>query len=239
MIAMLYIIGGAALGIGIAAFFSNLMKKHAAAQKKKQDEAYERNIQEKIRKHRNKNPGDPNSVVQNDITGVGLGGVFRLPRFGNQDGPVDLYVTRIHRYNNGGNNTWYELICNYKGRELLCEWYRKGKKLHVTAGFEDECMEEDDIGLTEEKLIDFDEGKLKTFEWQNQTWIYLSSGESFYYEDDEDEAEGFYLWSFENSDGSETIDIEKWEDDDEFCVYHEWAIDPKKIEVFDAGKGRR
>ena len=174
--------------------------------------------------------------VTNDISRVGQNGVLMLPAFGANRAPVETYVKKRHRYSDGQGDTWFELVCEQANRALLVEWYRGGGELRVTGGYEDENPTLEALGLTEEDLVRFDEDENGSFQWDGVTWRYHSSGEQFFSENGSGPREGYYGWSFREPSGNRSINVEKWEDDADFDVYHLWRIEPDQIEVYDAGE---
>ena len=174
--------------------------------------------------------------ITNDITGVGVNGVIKLPPFGNVASPIETYVKVRHRYNDEGGVPWYELNCVHGKRELLVEWSREGAEVYVTAGFEDENPTLDQLGLDEAKLVEFDDAQRGEFDWGGVTWHLNEGGERDYFAKDGREKEEFYAWEFESDDESRTLTVEKWKDDRKFYVYHQYYVDTRSIEVFDAGE---
>ena len=172
--------------------------------------------------------------VTNDLSRVYPGGVFELPSFGNQLTPIETYVTSRNRYSDG-EDSWYELVCDYEGRKLNVEWEKEGQSLNVCAGFDDENPSLEDLGLRESILSDFDENESGTFEWSGTTWVYANSEEISFFENDSDDEERFYGWDFQSKDGKRFITIEKWQGDATFYVYSTYAVDAKKVNVFDGG----
>lgn len=216
MTALIYIIAGAAAAVVIVKLLN----------RKQQEEEKRIEDQRKVVTGAN---------VTDDITGVGKGGVVKLPPFGGSVKPIETYVTTRHRYSDG-DEPWYELVCQHGRRELLIEWSRDGSSLEVVAGFEDENPSLRDLGLSEADLIEFDEEEEGEFEWDGATFEYEESGTITYYENDGRSGETFYAWSFESSAGDRYITVEKWEGERKFNVYHSWVLNPDRIEVFDAGE---
>lgn len=175
--------------------------------------------------------------VTNDITRVKKGGVFMLPAFGPNKIPVETYVTARHRYVDEENDDWHELVCQQGKRNLLVEWYREGRELVVTAGYDDENPTMDDLGLDPEKLDHMDEEEEGRFTWDGATFHYDDSGEVTYYEDGGREGESFYVWDFEDDSETRFISVEKW-GRRKFEVFHLWEVDAEDIEVYDAGSGQ-
>ena len=56
-----------------------------------------------------------------------------------------------------------------------------------------------------------------------------------FYENDANDEERFYGWDFQSKDGKRFITIEKWQGDATFYVYSTYAVDAKKVNVFDGG----
>lgn len=218
MTALIYIIAGAA----VAVIIGKLLTRNA-----KIKEAETKRIEERKKVVTGAN-------VTDDITGVGKGGVVKLPPFGSNVAPIETYVVTRHRYSDGGD-PWYELVCQHGRRELLIEWSRDGSKIEVLAGYEDENPTLRDLGLSESDLVDFDEAEEGEFEWDGATFEYDDSGTITYYENDGRSGESYYSWDFESADGKRMISVEKWEGERKFNVYHTWLINPDRIEVFDGG----
>lgn len=213
-----------AVGMAIAAAIASVISR------RKKEEADRREAREKAVTGAN---------VTNDITGVGKGGVLRLPPFGKNRLPIETYVKTRHRYQEpDGGAPWYELVCEHGKRELIVEWSREGGELYITAGYEDENPRIEDLGLDEPRLIEFDESQRGAFEWDGQKWHYVESGERLYFQDDGRDRDGFYCWEFESDDESRNLTIEKWQGDRKFHVYHLWLVDARSVEVYDAGEGK-
>jgi len=177
--------------------------------------------------------------ITNDITGVGVNGVIKLPPFGKSPLPIETYVKQRHRYNDEDGIPWYELNCVHGKRELLVEWSREGAEVYVTAGFEDENPKLPDLGLDEPQLMAFDEAQSGQFGWDGETWHLTEGCERDYFANDGRAKESFYAWEFENDAESRTITVEKWKGDRKFYVYHQHYVDKQSIEVFDAGESVR
>jgi hypothetical protein len=209
-------------GVGIAALIGKFVSRKKNAEKQRRD------AQAEVLGAAN---------ITNDITQVKKDGVVRLPPFGDSKVPIETYVTKRHRYDEGpGSASWYELVCQHGRRELLLEWSREGGQLYVTGGFEEDNPKFPQLGLTEAQLVDFDENEEGSFEFNGVTWHYEESGERLYYENEGREGEGYYAWEFTNEEESRYISIEKWPGDRTFTVYHLWSIDAEAIEVFEGGK---
>ncbi len=174
--------------------------------------------------------------VTNDITRVGKGGVFQLPKFGPHKLSIETYVTAKHKYKDEEGDVWYELVCQHGKRDLLVEWYHEGRELVVTAGYEDENPSLDDLGLDEDSLTEMDEEEEGNFRWDGTKFHYEDSGEVRYYEHGKPPPETYYCWDFEDDSETRFISVEKWEGERKFKVYHLWEVDADDIEVYDAGQ---
>jgi hypothetical protein len=173
--------------------------------------------------------------VRNDITRVGNGGVLAIPNFeADGIGTLETYVKSRNRYSEDGES-WFELVCEYKGRELLVEWEREGRSTSISAGFEDKNPSLADLGLDEPQLVEFDESERGSFEWGGKTFHYVTSAERRFYEGDGSDWEGLYAWEFSMEDESEYLTVEKYEEDPKFYVYLQHDIEADKINVYDAG----
>ena len=209
---------GIAVGIGI---FISMMKK------KKQKEADEREAT------------ISGANVTNDVSRVFPGGVMEVPPFGKQLTPIQTYVKARHRYrDSAGESSWYELTCDYEGRQLNVEWEREGQTLYVAVGFDDENPSLSDLGMSEAELAGIDDAEAGQFEWDGRTWIYADSDEISFFDQDGDDEERFYGWEFQTETGDRYINIEKWSGDAQFYVYSTFRVDPSKFEIFDGGKNK-
>ena len=151
-------------------------------------------------------------------------------------GTFETYVKHRNRYSDSDTN-WYELVCEYQGRDLLVEWSKEGRQTYISAGFEDANPKLSSLGLTEEDLIDFDEGRRKSFEWDGIEWFLQESCERKFYEEDGSEFEGHYAWEFEDEEGDHYITIEKYASDHRMYVYRQYDIPANAVNVYDIGQG--
>ncbi|MGC6415970.1 MAG: DUF4178 domain-containing protein [Bradymonadia bacterium] len=208
------------IGIGVAVAVGLLISR-----RKKQADARAAQRQETL----------SGANIQNDISRVGAGGVLALPRFlPGETGSFETYVKSRNRYSDG-ESTWYELICEDQGRDVLVEWQRDGRSIVISVGLADQNPTLDDLGLDEAGLIAYDEGQAEHFTWGEQTWTYVESCERHYYEGDGAEGEGLYAWEFRNDDNTQFLTVEKYAGEDDFEVYHQHRVPTDQVNVFDAG----
>jgi len=173
--------------------------------------------------------------VTNDVSGVGPGGVLRVPAFGPNATDRETHVTARHRYVDD-ENAYYELVCEDGARTLLLQHGHEDGELYVSAAYEDQNPSLGELGLTGGVLSDFGDREAGDFEWDGVRWRYEYSCEAFFYEDAGRQREGFYQWSFTDRGETRYVSVEKWADERDFQVYLRWSIDPEDIEVYSAGE---
>lgn len=171
----------------------------------------------------------------NDITQVGVGGVIKLPPFGDQLGPVETHVVKRHKLVDDDGLPFYALECEHGARTLTVEWSIEGGDLYVVAGYEDGNPKLRDIGLEEDDLVRMDDREKGEFQWDGTTWYYEYSGDVKYYDNGKGRAETYYTWEFESEDERRYVSVERWPRDRGYGVYVTYAINPERIEVFSAG----
>jgi hypothetical protein len=120
-------------------------------------------------------------------------------------------IDQINRYESDAGE-WFEVIGEDGKNRFWIEWAEEDG-LFVTATIDKKPIGLSNLGLTEDKLIRMDEEHSidNSISYQGGRYSYKNSQEVVYYEDDEDEGEGFYLWDFVCEERSRLLSVVKWE----------------------------
>lgn len=153
-------------------------------------------------------------LSQLSIKDARIGDTVSLRGHGDDYEDADVRIERIHRYDADGDE-WFELVGRYKGRVVFIEWY-EDDLLEVSAAIRPQTLRLQDLGLTEDDLVRFDDqgSTQNSFEFDGRFWQYEDSYEAVFYEDKRGGGEGFYCWDFAEEDGEGLLSIEKWEGED-------------------------
>ena len=164
--------------------------------------------------------------------------------FGLTEGFDDVYrtverrdsfvVEQKNRYGSDAGE-WFEVIGEDGERRFWVEWAEEDD-LFVTATTHKKPMGLATVDLTEEKLIQMDEDNSidNHFTAGGTRYYYKNSQEVIYYEDEEGEGEGFYLWDFVSQEEKRVLSVVKWEGVP-FQVFISEVVPPGKLFV---SKGR-
>ena len=164
--------------------------------------------------------------------------------FGLTEGFDDVYstierrdsfvVAKKNRYESDAGE-WFEVIGEDGERQFWVEWADEDE-LFVTATTNKEPMGLTSVSLTEKKLIQMDEENSidSHFTYEGTRYYYKNSQEVIYYEDEEGDGEGFYLWDFVSQEEKRVLSVVKWEGVP-FQVFISEVVPPGKISVL---KGR-
>ena len=143
-------------------------------------------------------------------------------------------VERKNRYESDAGE-WFEVIGEDGEKRFWVEWAEEDE-LFVTATTNKRPMGVAGLGLTEEQLIKMDEENSidNHFTYESTCYYYKNSQEVIYYEDEEGDGEGFYLWDFVSQEEKRVLSVVKWEGVP-FQVFISEVVPPEKISVL---KGR-
>jgi hypothetical protein len=139
-------------------------------------------------------------------------------------------VEQKNRYESHAGE-WFEVIGEDGERRFWIEWAEEDE-LFVTATTNKKPMGLASVGLTENKLIQMDEENSidNQFTFEGTSYSYKNSQEVTYYEDDEGDGEGFYLWDFVSQEEKRVLSVVKWEGVP-FQVFISEVVPPGKISV--------
>ena len=194
----------------------------------------------KGKKQRTSQPVRP--VLDDSVRNAEVGDEVAI--FGLTEGFGDVYrtierrdsfvVEQKNRYESDAGE-WFEIIGEDGERRFWVEWAEEDE-LFVTATTEKKPMGVTSVGLTEEKLIQMDEENSidNNFTYEGTCYYYKNSHEVTYYEDEEGDGEGFYLWDFVSEEEKRVLSVVKWEGVP-FQVFISEVVPPGKISVSMAG----
>ena len=198
----------------------------------------------KGKKQRTSQPSRP--VLDDSIRNAEVGDEVAL--FGLTEGFDDVYrtierrdsfvVEQKNRYESDAGE-WFEVIGEDGERRFWVEWAEEDE-LFVTATTNKSSMGLAGVGLTEEKLIQMDEENSidNHFTHEGTRYRYKNSQEAVYYEDEEGDGDGFYLWDFVSQEEKRVLSIVKWEGVP-FQVFISEVVPPGKISVVSRTLGHR
>ena len=190
----------------------------------------------KGKKQRTSQPARPvlddsirNAQVGDEVAIFGLSEEFG-DAFRNIERRDSFVVEQKNRYESDAGE-WFEVIGDGGERRFWVEWAEEDE-LFVTATTNKKPMGLASVGLTEEKLIQMDEENSidNHFTFEGTSYSYKNSHEVTYYEDDEDDGEGFYLWDFVSQEEKHVLSVVKWESVP-FQVFISEVVPPGKISV--------
>ena len=174
-----------------------------------------------------------NAEVGDEVAILGLtegfGDVYR-----NIERRDSFVVEQKNRYESDSGE-WFEVIGEDGDRRFWVEWAEEDE-LFVTATTNKQPVGLAGVGLTEKKVIQMDEENSidNYFTYEGTRYSYKNSQEAIYYEDEEGEGEGFYLWDFVSREDKRVLSVVKWEGVP-FQVFISEVVPPGKISV---AKGR-
>ncbi|MHC4943106.1 MAG: DUF4178 domain-containing protein [Planctomycetota bacterium] len=176
-------------------------------------------------------PPLPEDLSDDTVKDARVGDIVSISGFGDEYDDVDFVIKRRNRYESGGYE-WYELLGEYKGRQVWIDW-EEDDALEITATSPDRELRLSQLNITEEDLarMDEEESTDNFIEWDGQKFYYSESCEAGYFKDCAGPGEGFYLWDFEGEDGETFLAIEKWEGEP-FSVFTGKTIRPFNVKVF-------
>ena len=188
-------------------------------------------------KGKRKRASDPVRPVMDDsVRGAQVGDEVAI--IGLTEGFDDVYRTierrdsfvieQVNRYESDAGE-WFELIGEDGERRFWIEWAEEDE-LFVTATTNKSPMGLAGVGLTEDQLIRMDEENSidNHFTFEGRRYFYKNSHEVTFYEDEEGDGEGFYLWDFVSREENRVLSVVKWEGVP-FQVFISEVVPPQKI----------
>ena len=190
----------------------------------------------KGKKQRTAQPARP--VLDDSIRSAQVGDEVAI--FGLSEGFDDIYrnierrdsfvVEQKNLYESDAGE-WCEVIGDGGETRFWVEWAEEDE-LFVTATTNKRPMGLASVGLTEQTLVQMDEENSidNHFTADGTRYYYKNSQEVIYYEDEEGDGEGFYLWDFVSQEEKRVLSVVKWEGVP-FQVFISEVVPPEKITV--------
>ncbi len=179
-------------------------------------------------------PAAPRDALEADAWDARKGDVISINGGAEDYSDLDFPVDRRSAYESK-NRRWVDLSGEFRGQRVYLEVYRypepdligilDGRRLGLT-----------DLNVTEDRLADLDskQDPSESIAFENKRWLYESSREIGYFENETGEGEGLYRWLFREENGPRLLCIEKWEGEP-FDVRIARRLKPQEITVYRAG----
>ena len=153
------------------------------------------------------------------------------PAFQHVERRDNFVIEQLNRYESDSDE-WYELIGASGDRRLWLEWADEGE-LFITATTDRTPMGLGSVGLTESELSRMDEEHSidNSFTHDSRRYFYKNSQEVEFFQDDEEDGDGFYLWDFVSEDRSRMLSVVKFEGKP-FEVFKSEIVPPGNITVY-------
>ncbi len=173
------------------------------------------------------------STIDLDVWDARKGDVVSIAGAADDFSDIDFPVDRRSAYESN-HHRWVDLSGEFRGQRIYLEVYRhpvpdligilNGRKLTIA-----------EIGVTEEQLTNLDarQDPSASIEFEGRKWIFESSREIGYFENETGQAEGLYRWLFREQDGARLVCIEKWEGEP-FDVRIARRLKPEDITMYRA-----
>ncbi len=143
---------------------------------------------------------------------------------------ISFRVRGVNRYETEQSG-WSEYYGGHLGRTVCLEVV-PGLEDQVGVVFSDRTLRLDQVGLTEDDLVNWDEGKAacEYFEFDGELWDFEWSGETWCHAADSSTQDSYYGWDFVGRGSGRTLCVEKREEYPfEVCLVH--MIDRERIRV--------
>lgn len=146
---------------------------------------------------------------------------------------LDFPVDRRSAYESN-KRRWVDLSGEFRGQRVYLEVY-KHPEPDLIGVLDARKLTLTDIGATEQRLTDIDarQDPAAFLEFEGKRWMFESSREIGYFENETGEGEGLYRWLFREQQGSRLLCIEKWEGEP-FDVRIARRLNPRDVTVYRA-----
>ena len=181
---------------------------------------------------RDKKSSDTRHSASDDRIGsAAVGDVFTITGLDLEYEESYFIIEKKNRYANSSAE-WREVLGVEGDKRVWLEWSGHGDA-SVAARPDSRPVGLNAVGLSEDDLVRMDEEHSidNTVEHDRTTYFYVNSSESFYFEDNVGEGDGFYLWEFASEDSAKMLSVVKWEGAP-FQVYISDVLSPESINVY-------
>ena len=167
------------------------------------------------------------------LENVKQGGVVSLSGVGEKLENLDLVITRVNGYRQGGF-TWSELEAEYGGEKVFIE-IEDDDDLEFSLTMQSLDLKE--IGLTRSDLNQITEEEEGTVTYNGASYYFEEMGEAAFLKDNKEEnAEEFRYWEFMTEDEGRTLTVEEWSDGS-WNVSLSENIEPHQVTVYSLQEG--
>ena len=120
-------------------------------------------------------------------------------------------VEKLNRYSSQ-QSQWFELLGVDGETRLWISWSDK-RGLFITATPDNRPIGLSQLGITDDDLIQLDNEQSidNRITFDGEDFFFKNSGEVFFFEDNEGEGHGHYVWDFDGESGSRVMTVFKWE----------------------------
>ena len=152
-----------------------------------------------------------NSGLNTDPWDARRGDVVSIKAAAEDFADLDFPVDRRSAYQ-AANHRWIDLSGEFRGRRVYLEVFRHPRP-DLIGILDARKLTLSEVGVTEEQLAALDARQDPTafFQFEGRQWLYESSREIGYFENETGAGEGLYRWQFHEQGGPRLLCIEKWE----------------------------
>lgn len=186
-----------------------------------------------IMRKNNESPTPVEDLASLTVADAQLGDMITVLAKGDNYDDLSFSVDRVYRYESGGEH-WFELSGKYLGRRVFLE-VSQDDDWEVSLNATRNELSLAELGVDEEKLIEFDERQDRSSElhFEGSAWRYTGSREVLCQVDNSPNESAYYGWEFQEVDGDRTIFIEKYEGEP-FEVGLGERVHPDDVRIFRA-----
>ena len=140
-----------------------------------------------------------------------VGDVFTITNFNIEYEESYFVVDEVNRFSSVSGD-WFETQ-GVDGEKQIWVYWSGLRPPDVGVMVDDRPIGLVALGMDEDTLIKMDEEQSidNHVEIEDTLYYYRSSGETIFFQDNEGDGEGFYMWDFLSEDGKRNLSIDKWE----------------------------
>ena len=141
-----------------------------------------------------------------------MGDAISISGVGDNFEDLDFTTDRNSVLSPCGSRQWFELSGPYKERRVALR-VGGNEEIEVAIHNDPRKITLEDLGLSEDDLAQMDERQntADSFEFDNQTWLYVISREVQAQRSDRRQPEGFYYWEFREGGATGILGVRKAE----------------------------
>ena len=180
-------------------------------------------------KRKRRPSGASSESLGDSVRDARVGDVFTYPGPSLEYEDSYFIVEKMNRYEGYAGKS-YELLGVDGDKRLWVQWSDEGG-LFASVMPDEEPMGLAQLGIGDDQLVRMDEEHSidNSVTYEGSQCYYKNSGETYYFQDNAGDGEGFYLWEF-TADGR-VVSVVKWEGLP-FQVYVSDVVSPDSISVY-------